>query len=82
MRSVGRHLAGEDGALDLLDVPLQLGDDRGVALDHLVEDGPQRGGRPEPQQLGMLLEPLPGGVQLAGHALPDGDDEVTEPRRC
>ena len=71
----GRHLAGEDGALDLLDVPLQLGDDRGVALDHLVEDGPQRGGRPEPQQLRMLLEPLPRGVQLTGHTLPDGDDE-------
>ena len=71
-----RDAAGEDRLLDLLDVALELLDDRRVVVDDLVEDRPQRRQRPLAQQLRPLLQPQPRGVQVARRALADGDDEA------
>ena len=39
----GRHAAGEHGRLDLVDVPLEPGNDGRVIVNDLVQDRPERG---------------------------------------
>ena len=70
------HGAGEHRLLDLVDVLFKTRDHRPVPVDHLVEDRPQHGRRPEPEKLGVPLEAGPCRGKLTGHALPDGDHEV------
>jgi hypothetical protein len=51
--------AGEHGAFDLFYVGFEVSDDRGVALDHLVQDRPENRVSAQCKQFGVLLEPRP-----------------------
>ena len=68
--------AAEHGRLDLLDVLLEPFQDGRVVVDDLVQDRPQDRGRALLEQLRATLEPQPGAVEIAGHALAHGDHEA------
>jgi hypothetical protein len=70
-----RRRTGEDGPLDLLDVPLEAFDNRRVVVDDLVEDRPQHRVGACPQEILVLLEPKAGGVELACNSLAHRDHE-------
>ncbi len=69
-------VATEDLGLDLVDVLLQPGHHRRVAVHHAVHDGVQDRLRPQPQELGVALHPPAHGAQVRGQAVADGDDEI------
>ncbi len=73
-----RHLRvpAEDLSLDLVDVLLQPGDDRGVAVDDAVEDRVQHGLWAKAQELGVVLHPASHDGQVRSLAVPDGQHEV------
>ena len=69
-------VAAEDLGLDLVDVVLEPGDDRRVAVDDAVEDGVQDRLGAEAQQLGVALHAAADGGQVGGLAVADGEHEV------
>src|ERR1700736_5940289 len=68
--------AREDGAFDLFDVGFEVGDDRAVALDHLVQDCPEHRVSAKCKQFGVLFEPRARAVQLTGDTLSNRNDET------
>ncbi len=68
--------AGEDRALGVLDVALEPVHDRLVVVDDRVEDGPDRGGRPCPREVRVLLQMLARSLVVAGLVVADRDDEA------
>lgn len=54
----------------------QVGDDGGVAVDHLIQDRPQHRLGAQRQQFRPHLQSLTRAVQLAGDTLANGDHEV------
>lgn len=69
-------VAAEDLGLDLVDVVLDAGDDRDVAVDHGVEDRVEDGLGTEFQQLRGVLHAAAHRRQVRRRAVPDGDHEV------
>src|ERR1700694_4996137 len=67
--------AGEDGAFDLFDVGFEVGDDRAVALDHLVQDCPEHRVSAKCKQFGVLFEPRARAVQVTRDTLSNRNDE-------
>ncbi len=70
----GGDVVVEDVVLDLLDVVLDPVDNWDVVIDDLVDDRPHGRGGTELEQVGALLEPRPGGLQLAARAPANGDN--------
>src|SRR6478609_6554792 len=68
--------AGEDGALDLFDVGFEVGDDRSVALDHLVQDCPEHRVSTQCEQFGVLFEPHARAAQLTCDTLSNRYDKT------
>ena len=76
MRRLTVRVAAEHLGLDLVDVVLQAGHDRGVAVDDAVEDRVQDRLGTAAQQLGVVLHAVAHGGQVAGLAVSDGEHEV------
>jgi len=70
------RVAVEDLRLDLVDVILQTGDHRGVAVHDRVQDGVEDGFRSAAQQIRFVLHPDTDRGQVGGLAMPDGQHEV------
>ena len=68
--------AGEDGALDLFDVGFEVGDDRAIALDHLVQDCPEHRVSAKGKQFGVLFESRACAVQFTGDTLPNREHKL------
>src|SRR5262249_30232124 len=69
--------ATKDRSLDLFHVIFEAGDHRGVIIDDLVQDRPQAGGRSYFEELRTVFEAPPGAAELAGHPVPNRDQEAT-----
>ena len=68
--------AAEDLVLDLVDVVLEAGDDRLIAVDDVVDDRVRDRHRAPPQQIRARLEPPTHRPQLRRVAVAHGDDEL------
>ena len=68
--------AAEDLILDLVDVVLEAGDDRLIAVDDVVDDRVRDRHRAPPEQVRARLEPPPHRPQLRRIAVAHGDDEL------
>ena len=68
--------ATEDLVLNLVDVVLEPGDDRRVAVDDVVDDRVHDRQRAPPEQIRARLESPPHGPELGRVAVAHGDDEL------
>ena len=76
MRRETFGVAAEDLDLDLVDVLLQAGDNRCIAVNDAVEDGVEDRLRTLREQLGILFHAMAHGAQVGRAAVANGDDEV------